>query len=170
MERELLLLGLLRQEEMHGYRLHEFIERDLALCTDLKKPTAYFLLEKMEKAGWVMRQQQQEGGRPPRQVYQITPEGEAQFQSLLRERLAAYQPTRFVADIALAYADALEPQEVLPLLEKRRQAMLVELEAVRATPKHQGSLQLIIEHQIIHLESELRWFDQVIAWFRDRQA
>ena len=47
MERELLLLGVLRQGEMHGYQLHDFIERSLAFCTDLKKPTAYFLLDKM---------------------------------------------------------------------------------------------------------------------------
>ncbi len=167
MERELLLLGLLRRENMHGYRLNEFIERDLAICTDLKKPTAYFLLEKMEKVGWVTRRRQQEGNRPPRRVYQITPEGEAQFQRLLRENLAAFAPTRFMTDIGLAFADALAPRDVLPLLEKRRQAMLGELEAVRAIPAHDGSLQLVVEHQIAHLESELRWLDQVMARFRD---
>ena len=35
MERELLLLGFLRRENMHGYKLNEFIERDMAACTDL---------------------------------------------------------------------------------------------------------------------------------------
>ena len=47
MERQLLLLGLLRREDMHGYRLNEFIERDMAFCTDVKKPTAYYLLDKL---------------------------------------------------------------------------------------------------------------------------
>ena len=41
MDRELLLLGLLRRSDMHGYQLHEFIERDLATVsyTHLTLPT-----------------------------------------------------------------------------------------------------------------------------------
>ena len=34
MERELLLLGFLRREQAHGYRLNEFIEREMTACTD----------------------------------------------------------------------------------------------------------------------------------------
>ena len=51
MERELLLLGFLRREQAHGYRLNEFIEREMTACTDIKKPTAYFLLDKMAHEG-----------------------------------------------------------------------------------------------------------------------
>jgi len=63
MNRELLLLGLLRQSEMHGYKIIEFIERDLAICTDLKKPTAYFLLDKMAQNGWISWMEEREGKR-----------------------------------------------------------------------------------------------------------
>lgn len=54
MERKLLLLGILRQQEMHGYQLYEFIERDLAACTNLTKPTAYYLLNKMAEDNWIV--------------------------------------------------------------------------------------------------------------------
>ena len=47
MDDKLLLLGILRRQEMHGYQLFEFIDRDLAACTNLKKPTAYYLLNRM---------------------------------------------------------------------------------------------------------------------------
>ena len=47
-ERELLLLGVLRKREMHGYQLSEFLEAHLGMFFDLKKATAYNLLRKME--------------------------------------------------------------------------------------------------------------------------
>src|SRR5574338_1673097 len=107
MNRELLLLGLLRQSEMHGYKIIEFIERDLAMCTDLKKPTAYFLLDKMAQNGWISWMEERDGNRPPRRIYQITPEGERLFQKMLRESLAHYEPVKFTDDIALALSEML---------------------------------------------------------------
>ncbi|MBK8835593.1 MAG: hypothetical protein IPO29_12335 [Anaerolineae bacterium] len=41
MEREMLLLGLLRNGEMHGYQLNDYIERTPSFCADVKKATAY---------------------------------------------------------------------------------------------------------------------------------
>ena len=90
MERELLLLGFLRREQAHGYRLNEFIEREMTACTDIKKPTAYFLLDKMAKQGWITMRETREGNRPPRRVYRLTAKGEAQYQKLLRENLGSF--------------------------------------------------------------------------------
>ncbi|MCE7984422.1 MAG: PadR family transcriptional regulator [Caldilinea sp. CFX5] len=163
MERELLLLGLLRQEEMHGYRLAEFIERDLTTCTDLKKSTAYFLLDKMAKQGWITQSQAQEGNRPPRRVYRITAAGEAQFQRLLRENLASHLPTYFASDVGLAFLDTLAPAEAVALLHQRRSALEEDLAAARAVPQHSGSWQLLVEHRRVYLEAELRWLDEVLG-------
>ncbi len=162
MDRELLLLGLLRQMDMHGYRLAEFIERDLTICTDLKKPTAYFLLEKMTRAGWLASSESQAGHRPPRRVYRLTPQGEAQFQRLLRQNLAGYTPAYFAGDIGLAFLETLEPAEALALLGQRRTALAEALAETRAAPPHAGSPQLVIEHRLRHLAAELEWLDEVI--------
>jgi DNA-binding PadR family transcriptional regulator len=165
MERELLLLGLLRQARMYGYQLHEFIERDLATCTDLKKPTAYFLLDKMTRLGWISQTEEREGNRPPRRVYQVTAEGERHFQHLLRDNLGGYSITRFAGDVGLAFADALPPQEVLALLRQRAAALAADLAAASSVPRHEGSLQFVIDHRIAHLEAERRWLDDVMARF-----
>jgi DNA-binding PadR family transcriptional regulator len=162
-ERELLLLGLLRQENMHGYRLNEFIESFMSICTDLKKPTAYFLLDKMEKDGWIERYSEQDGNRPARRVYRLTALGEQTFDALLRENLSAYLPVRYSTDIALAFSDALQPAETLALLGRRRAAMSHELDEIGMVPHHSGSLQYIIDHRAHHLKSELDWLDQVIT-------
>ena len=161
MNRELLLLGLLRQSEMHGYKIIEFIERDLAICTDLKKPTAYFLLDKMAQHGWISWTEEREGNRPPRRTYQITAAGEVEFQKLLRESLANYDPIKFADDIAFAFADSLSQAELLGLLQQRRSALLSLIDAIKLTPTHQGFVQFVIDHQREHLESELRWMDEI---------
>jgi len=161
MNRELLLLGLLRQSEMHGYRIIEFIERDLAMCTDLKKPTAYFLLDKMAQNGWISWTEEREGNRPTRRTYQITPDGEIEFQKLLRESLANYDPIKFADDIALAFAEGLSQAELLDLLHRRRSILLTFIDAIKLAPPHQGFVQFVIDHQRMHLESELSWMDQL---------
>lgn len=165
MDRELLLLGLLRRQDMHGYQLAEFINRDLTSCTDLKKSTAYYLLDKMAQKGWVSTSQAQEGNRPTRTVYTITAAGEAAFQRLLRENLAAHHAVTFTGDIGLAFADALAPDEVRALLASRRAALVEKLAEARAVPVHSGLLQLVIEHQVRHLAAELSWLDEVMTHF-----
>lgn len=165
MERELLLLGLLRRGDTHGYQLHEFINRYMASCVDLKKPTAYYLLDRMAAAGWVTRTDQQEGSRPPRRVYAITPEGEEVFRLLLRQNLAAHHPARFPGDIGLAFLDALPPAEAHAHLLIRRAALAGEIAALADVPLHTGALQLMVEHRARHLAAELDWLDTVLARF-----
>lgn len=162
MERELLLLGLLQRQEMHGYQLHEFIDSNMQTCVDLKKSTAYYLLEKMAKDGLITSSEGREGNRPTRQVYSLTPAGEAQFLNLLRQNLSSYLPTLFPGDTGITFLDDLPRAEAITLLQTRRTAMAQELERVKQAPAHTGSLQLMIEHQIVHLQSELDWLDHVI--------
>lgn len=162
MERELLLLGLLRREDMHGYQLAEFINQNMVSCVDLKKPTAYYLLDKMAGAGWITQTEEQEGNRPPRHVYQLTAEGEKAFQRLLRDNLAAYHPARFTDDIGLAFLDALEPGEARALLQQRRASLAEELKTAQDAPPHAGSMQFVVEHLRNHLAAEISWLDDII--------
>jgi len=161
-EPKLLLLGLLRQHDMHGYQLYEFIERDLSICTDLKKSTAYFLLGKLAEDGWIEEEQVQEGNRPPRRVYSLTTNGEAEYQRLLRQNLSSYTPAFFSGDAGLAFIDALESQEALGLLKERRGRIAGALAGLNAVPTHAGSLQLVIDHRRCHLQAELEWLDSLL--------
>ena len=163
MERELLLLGLLRSQDMHGYQLHEAIDSHLGMGVQLTKPTAYRLLSNMAEQGWVTYRAEQEGNRPPRRVYTITAQGEAAFQQLLRENLATYQPAEFTCQIGLAFLDELSTEEALALLYSRRTGMADILESTREHGEHPGSLQLMLDHQVHLLAAELDWLDTVIA-------
>lgn len=162
MERELLLLGLLQKEEMHGYQLHEFIDSFMQTCVDLKKSTAYYLLEKMAKDGYVTRTEEREGNRPPRRVYHLTPAGEARLLDLLRQNLATYLPAKFPGDTGLTFLDNLPTTEAITLLQQRRVQLAEALAIVEQAPPHTGSLQFMLEHQHIHIQSELTWLESVI--------
>jgi len=162
-ERELLLLGLLRSQDMHGYQLHEAIDGHLGMGVQLTRPTAYRLLSNMAEDGWVTSWEEQEGNRPTRRVYAITPQGEVAFQRLLRENLADYRPSDFTCHIGLAFLDELSAEAALPLLRRRRAAMEELSDFTRAHGEHPGSLQLILERQVHLLAAELEWLDAVIA-------
>lgn len=163
MERELLLLGLLREHEQHGYRLVEFIENNLSTCTDLKKSTAYFLLDRMAKRGWVTVSEAQEGHRPWRRVYTITPAGEAVFEDLLRKNLEAYATPLFKGDIGLLFIQSLPKREAARLLGIRLEALRSLRSKLQSAPRHNGNANWLIEHQIFHMDSEEAWLSRLIT-------
>jgi DNA-binding PadR family transcriptional regulator len=154
---------------MHGYQLADFINNNLASCTDLKKPTAYHLLDKMEARGWLSSTASTESNRPTKKVYQISAAGEAAFQDLLRENLASYLGATFAGNIGLAFMDALPKSDALTLLENRFNMLLSELETMQAVPAHHGTMALVIEHQLHHLQSEVNWLDKVIQRYSESE-
>jgi DNA-binding PadR family transcriptional regulator len=164
MDRQLLLLGLLRAQQMHGYQINEFIDEQMAFCVDLKRPTAYYLLDKLCREGYVAEETERTGNRPERRVYRITPAGEERFQELLRQNLGAYTPPTYPEDIGVVFQHQLPADEALGLLRGRRaliadhRARLGDLRA--ALP---GDHQHVIEHHLVHVEAELAWVDRLIA-------
>lgn len=164
LDRQLLLLGLLRAQEMHGYQLNEFIDEQMNFCVDLKRSTAYYLLDKLCRDGYVAEETEREGNRPERKVYRITPTGEAYFQELLRQNLSTYVPPVYAQDIGVIFEHLLSADESLQLLQARREAMLshrAQLDTLHADlpPSHTA----VIEHHLIHLDAELTWLDRLIA-------
>lgn len=169
MDRELLLLGMLRIEAMHGYQLHELIDAHLGESIRIKKPTTYGLLNKMTAAGWVSYVEEQAGKRPLRRVYTITEEGEVAFQRLVRQSLADYKPVDYLGSIALAFVSVVPPSEAFSLLRQRRSAVERLLQATQSHDEHDGSM-LIIENQVRHLTVELEWLDEVIERVEGQQT
>jgi DNA-binding PadR family transcriptional regulator len=164
MDRQLLLLGLLRNQEMHGYQINEFIDQQMAFCVDLKRSTAYYLLDKLCRDGHVAEEVERAGNRPERRVYRITPAGEAHFQQLLRQNLSAYTPPIYAEDIGVIFQHHLPPEETARLLQARREAILAHragLVALRATLP--ADHLAVIEHHLVHVDAELTWLERLLA-------
>ena len=164
-ERELLLLGMLMVQSQHGYQINEFIERNLGHIIDMKKPTAYALLERLCQAGYVKVRTEREGKRPPRKVYQITSAGSIIFLDLLRENLAQAEHMTFAGDVGLMFLDHLPREEVIALLRQRLSAVEEQLMAHENAPRHEHGLgvALALEHALLLERAEQQWLASVIG-------
>lgn len=172
-ERKLMLLGLLRKNDMHGYRLNAHLHGTVPIS--LKKPTAYNLLERMEEDGWVEHRDEPTGDRP-RRVFSVTETGEQAFKRLLREQLKAFKPAEYPAVVSMSFLDAIPVPEVLELLKQRR--LSVERYRSGLTPPegddaaieehHSGSESLAIEYARRSIELELQFLNEVIGGLESR--
>ncbi len=162
MIRQLLLLGILMDGKMHGYRLNEYVKHTMSFYTDLKKSTAYYILDQMEKEGYVSCEIEREGKRPERHVYGITEPGKAYFHELLRNCLAGYTPTSYGDDICVAFIDKVPPDEIHTLLEGKRQKIVARLETFKEHKGHGGGWKHVINHNIAHLKADLSWVDSIL--------
>jgi DNA-binding PadR family transcriptional regulator len=163
MEKKLLLLSALRDHEMHGYQLNEMLGQYAGIPIRLTRSNAYKLLKKMEQDGWVTFREEQEGNRPPRRVYQITPEGEAAFQQMLRDSLAGYAEPEFPSAVAFNYLELLPAEEAVSLLRQRREKVAAHLEDVAGIPDEMREAHLGIAYLNRFYQAEIEWLDDLIT-------
>lgn len=168
-ERSLLLLGLLLVQQWHGYQLNEFIEKNLGRITDIKKPTAYATLDRLQAAGFVNEHTEQEGNRPPRKVYAITEAGRAEFLRLLRANLSTQDRIFYPGDIGLMFIDQLPVSEVRALLSERLKGLHERLRQYETVPRHerQPGVDLAVERMALLLRTESEWLQGVIDRFNE---
>lgn len=166
MGHELLLLGLLRLQSMHGYQLNAFLDERLSYISDLKKSSAYYLLKKLEGDGCISKQVEREGNRPRRFVYQLTQEGERRFQALLRENLRRAHKPYFNADIGFLFMDALPPAELREVLGRKRaglQDLMKMMKSYAEEHAHDSPARYVLERNKAHLQVELDWLDRTLT-------
>lgn len=164
-ERTLLLLGILMSQRWHGYQIHDFIEKNLGRMTGMKKPTAYALLERLRKAGLVMEHVEQEGNRPQRHVYIITPEGETAFHALLRQNLGQADRARQGGDIGLLFLDHLPRPEAVHYLEQRLRQLEDLITDHQQIPSHDHvyGVDLALARQLSLLEADRDWLRSTLS-------
>ena len=166
--RSLLLLGLLMQQRRHGYRLHEFIERNLHELALMKKPTAYALLDRLCREGLVSVSTEPGERRAERRVYSITASGRALFRTLLRQTLATHEPIAVDLDIGLLFVEVLPRREALACLARRltlAEQHLALHEGVRTEPVSAGA-GLALAHYCALLRADRDWLAGAVADLR----
>jgi len=167
-ERKLLLLGLLRQKDMHGYLLNAHLDSSIPIT--LKKPTAYNLLEIMEKDGWVTHHDEIVDGRT-RKVYAITENGSVMFHKMLKEQLSKFILSENPGMVSIGFLDILPPEEVRALLLDRKTQLEKYIEIFNksndshALPEnhHYGSAGFVIEYFHRYLLLELQFLNEIVA-------
>jgi len=118
----------------------------------------------MEERGWVSSHEEQEGKRPPRRVFAITPEGEALFQELLRAALPEHRPAAFPGNVPILFMDALPPEELEELLDQRRDAIRERVVALKTHLDHVSHP--LFDHKLLILDAELEWLGDLMKGLR----
>jgi DNA-binding PadR family transcriptional regulator len=78
----LYILGLLQRfGPQHGYQIKKIIADQLADFTQIKLPTIYYHLEKMQAGGLLSVTSEKPGGRPEKSVYAVTKRASARFRA-----------------------------------------------------------------------------------------
>ena len=170
MERQLLLLGVLRAQKMHGYQLNEFLERHFDFITNLKAPTAYYLLDRLAADGYVRANQEQVGNRPQRRVYEITPQGENYFFELLRANLRGFSPATDADEVGLAFMGELPEVELRACLTEKRTQVEEELarlvtieERLQSSEGQTRPIRLVLDHHLTLVRAEIAWLDGLLG-------
>jgi DNA-binding PadR family transcriptional regulator len=158
-------------QSQHGYQINEFIERNLGRVSDMKKATAYSILKRLNQNGYVEVTVEQEGNRPPRQIYAITPSGERKFGELLRCTLASVDNVTPSGDIGFMFIDHLSPDEAVRLLEERLGKVEEHLRTLTALPQHgHGSgVDLSIRHRLALLNCDKEWLLRTIEEMKGKR-
>jgi len=171
MATRLVILGLLREQPLHGYEIKQIIEEHMGDWTNIAFGSIYYALGKLEEEGFVERvATEQEGNRPSRNIYQITEHGQVEFLRLLRDLWRVPQRRYFDFDIALFFIEALPREEMLSYLRGRvagLEATLTHLDAHQANQDAQPEVPLIadaiFEHSRCHIEAELAWTQDLLS-------
>jgi DNA-binding PadR family transcriptional regulator len=110
------LLGFLMQGPLHGYDLHERIEKDLGEIWYMGISNVYGTLKRLEESGQVEHSLVPQEGRPPRKVYQITPTGEQSFLEWLQQPVPSMRKMRVEFPAKLYFIRLLEQKGVEELI------------------------------------------------------
>lgn len=158
---ELAILGLLKEQELHGYELKKRLTDTLGALSSVSFGSLYPALNRLEAAGAVKaveangpsdaripmtgslggeaaayrdrarRAANPRGGRS-KKVYGITEKGERLFDELLAAESASADDDR-AFNLKLAFARHLPPEARLGLLERRRAHLVERLAKARAS-------------------------------------
>lgn len=167
----LLVLGLLKLQAMHGYQLGDLIDKRLKYLTDLKKPTLYHLLGKLETDGLVTKTVSRSGNRPERFTYELTSAGAARFRELLQANLKGSHDAYFADDIGLLFLSELDATDARAYLAEKQMHVNERIRGMQhAVAQHSPGTPpyYTLRHHLIHLQTELAWLDELLRDLKKR--
>ncbi len=187
---ELAILGLLKEQELHGYELKKRLSDTLGFASGVSFGSLYPALARLEAAGAVKAVEARPAVTTPipltgslsgelaafrarkgvvrgsrgKKVYGITDLGDSLFEELLATESQSNDDDRLF-NMRLAFARHLPPDVRLGMLERRRAHLVERTVQIRARLKavRDGYALSLIEHDREAAEHDLSWIDRLIA-------
>ena len=184
---ELAILGLLKEQDLHGYELKKRLTDTLGAFSSVSFGSLYPALNRLERANAITateaedapapvpmtgsiggelaayrasRRAVRRGGRS-KKVYRITARGEEMFSDLL----ASDDDKLF--DLRLAFARYLAPEDRVGMLERRRAQLVERLRRARTARKESRErdsyAQSLADRTTELTEHDISWLDRLLA-------
>ncbi|KEP74999.1 transcriptional regulator [Microbacterium sp. SUBG005] len=170
-----MILATLREGDMHPYEMVRLLkERRDDRLVPLQKGTIYHTVARLERDGLLAEVGvDRDGNRPERTTYTLLDAGRHAVEEWVRAELPQIERANDFR-VALSEAHNLDRDEVIALLDRRRELLLASVEehrtglsasAVAETPE-----QFLVElqRQSALLDAELAWQDSLRARLADR--
>lgn len=166
----LYILGiLLRFGPQHGYQIKKLMEEQLKDFTQIKLPTVYYHLEKMEASGVLTALRDKQSARPEKTVYFLGDTGAEKFKELLKQTLdVKYQPV-FDVDAAFYFSEYLTVSEILESLTQHISKLNEALESIEKRREEMAKFlpeemilyaDIILNHHVLHYQAERSWAEE----------
>ena len=161
---ELAILGLLKEQPMHGYQLNRELSEQLGGLWRVSYGSLYPSLRRLERQGAITSEPGT--GARRKTVYAITPQGERLFLELLEETPQENQTEDARFRVRLAFFRYLPPETRVRLLERRRQALETRLDDVKAHLRDSATTddyqRALLDHARVGTESDIAWLTDLI--------
>lgn len=170
---ELAILGVLKEQPMHGYELRHYLSFIVGHIWQLSYGTLYPALRRLEKRGELTKQTIRDGRGPAKHVYALTPKGETAFLEMMAEVASPTEisdPHKFT--LRLIFFRYLEPAKRVELLSQRLEFLrenresLEEMEVLPSSALDQFRRSLIGYHAKLNAE-EIAFIEGLLASERE---
>jgi len=168
---EALILSYIKRGIGYGYNILTHVkESGSDEWVEFSRAGLYKTLDKLEKTGLLEKRTEQDGGRPPRKVYSITPEGTRALSEFLDNGFNFDFQSKYDFDAYLVTAVAASPDAAVlaETILKRREAVRKQIAVLREEwPEDKDSYPFIVfslyKRRLESLEAEYGW----LIWFGD---
>ena len=147
------------------------LAEQLSDFTQIKLPTIYYHLEKMEADGLLSANTEKPGGRPEKTIYTITDQGIIAFKNMIAGLLEfEYRPT-FSSDGVFYFSDSVETAVILSHLVAYIDKLNTALSNIEKHKKEtlqfvpdedRAMVNIIFSHHERHFQAELDWAEETL--------
>lgn len=186
---ELAILGLLKEQPLHGYELKKRLSETLGSLWGISYGSLYPALRRLEHDGSIeivepetvsvpipatgsldgdlaaaRLRRPAKSTRRTKKAYRLTERGDARLAQLLVDDDASGDDERTFA-LKLAFCGTLDPQSRLEVLTRRRAALADRLARARRSSPGRGDryTRSLVEHRTQSTQRDLEWVDALIA-------
>jgi DNA-binding PadR family transcriptional regulator len=164
---ELVVLGLLNQEPMHGYQIyHEIEKRNMETWAQVNLASIYNTLDRLRKGKMVQAKKEKPGRMPEREVFHITEKGKQMLSALVEEAICDSRMPENNFCVGVAFLFGLSKKKALECLKIRKKNLKrieEHLKKLKKDFEHQlpFNWKFILSHGIDHLRMETGMLDDL---------